>query len=171
MNSQERRKKLMENLKRVNAAVSGNELAALFGVSRQVIVQDIALLRAEGNDIVATARGYLYPHRSTDAIVKTIAVKHKSESMGEELYTIVEFGAKILDITVEHPIYGEIKGNLMLSTRQEVDDFVRDFQASGASPLSVVTNGVHLHSIEVPSMKIFELIQTALREKDFLLEN
>lgn len=171
MNNQLRRKQVMKELKKTKSPVSGTELANKFGVSRQVIVQDIALLRAEGQHIVATARGYLHPNETSDAITKTIAVKHKTDSMEEELYTIVEFGAKILDITVEHPIYGEIKGNLMLTTKQEVDQFVREFQVSGAAPLSVVTNGVHLHTVEVPSLKIYELILAALKEKDFLLES
>lgn len=161
----------METLNQAKSPVSGTELAANFGVSRQVVVQDVALLRAEGYDIVATARGYLHPKSMTDAIVKTIAVKHKIDAMEDELYTIVEYGAKILDITVEHPIYGEIKGNLMLSTKQDVDEFVQAFRSSGAAPLSVVTNGVHLHRIQVPSLKIYELILSALKEKDFLLES
>lgn len=158
-------------MKSASEPLSGTELAHQLGVSRQVIVQDIALLRAEGQAILATSKGYIYPVKANNAIVKTIAVKHLSDSLAEELYAIVEFGGKILDITVEHPIYGEIKGNLMLSNKQDVDDFVENFQKSGAAPLSVVTNGVHLHAIEVPSMKIFELILAALRERGFLLEN
>ncbi len=171
MNSVMRKDNILKLLKESEIPISGADLAEKFGVSRQIIVQDIALIRAEGSQIIATSKGYMYPKYLKNAIFKTIAVKHSSGMMGEELYIIVDYGAKILDIIVEHPVYGEIKANLMLSTKDDIDTFVEEFAKSKAEPLSVVTNGVHLHTIEVPSNKIYELIKQALKEKGFLLED
>ena len=39
--------------------VTGSTLAKDFNVTRQVIVQDMAILRAEGKDIIATPQGYM----------------------------------------------------------------------------------------------------------------
>ncbi|HAE61670.1 MAG TPA: transcription repressor NadR [Eubacteriaceae bacterium] len=170
MNSLKRKEEILKLLKKSDVPISGTDIAEKFGVSRQIIVQDIALIRAEGNQIIATSKGYMYPKFQKNAIHKTVAVKHGSGMMAEELYIMIDYGAKILDITVEHPVYGEIKANLMLSTKEDIDLFVEEFNKSKAEPLSVVTNGVHLHTIEVPSNKIYELIKTALKDKGFLLE-
>ncbi|MBF7097319.1 transcription repressor NadR [Alkalibacter mobilis] len=170
MISEERRKKIINLLKKADRPLSGTELSEKYNVSRQIIVQDIAILRAEGNDIIATAKGYLFPKIEMNTIHKTIAVKHTNDSMENELYTIVEYGAKVLDVTVEHPIYGELKANLMLTTQEDVDNFIADFKASGAEPLSVMTNGVHLHTIEVPSIKVYDMIINDLKEKGLLLD-
>ena len=171
MNSEQRRRKIIEKLKHSKEPLSGGNLADYFNVSRQVIVQDIALIRAQGNEIIATARGYLFPKTREQGIVKTIAVIHSPEKMSDELLTIVELGGRIIDITVEHPIYGEITASLMLETKEDVENFYADFQKKNAEPLAIVTNGVHLHTIEVPSEKIYEIIIDALKEKDLLLES
>ena len=59
VNGLQRRKNIITMLKQSDVPVSGTRLGKENGVSRQVIVQDITLLRVEGYDIVATPRGYL----------------------------------------------------------------------------------------------------------------
>ncbi|NTW72501.1 MAG: transcription repressor NadR [Eubacteriaceae bacterium] len=171
MINSKRRDKIISILKSAGRPVSGNELSEIFKVSRQIIVQDVAILRAEGEDIMATAKGYLCPDKLSGFIRKTIAVRHDSLMMEEELYIIVENCGRILDIIVEHPVYGEIKANLMLSTREDVEFFIQEFNRTKAEPLSKITNGVHLHTIEVPNMMTYDLIKASLKARDLLLDN
>lgn len=56
MRAEERRQAIRELLQRAKQPVSATALAAQFSVSRQIIVGDIALLRAAGADISATPR-------------------------------------------------------------------------------------------------------------------
>ncbi|MFZ7133758.1 MAG: transcription repressor NadR [Eubacteriales bacterium] len=169
MDNVERREKIAKVIKNSLTPISGNRLSEMFNVSRQIIVQDIALLRAEGLDIIATARGYICTVTKTQGIIRTIAVQHDVNSIEDELKIIIESGGNVIDIIVEHPIYGEIKGNLMIRSMYELDLFLNDFENKKAEPLSTVTNGIHLHTLEVPSQKIFIRIKEELREKKILL--
>ncbi|AOY75427.1 transcription repressor NadR [Clostridium formicaceticum] len=170
MNSKERRKAIVKALKEENKPKKGTELASYFDVSRQVIVQDIALLRAEGVDIIATPQGYVIPRNDTDKIKKTIVSKHTSyKDMKEELKIMIHHGARILDVIVEHPIYGEIKGILDISYRKELDEFMDKVKNYKAEPLSSLTEGVHIHTVEVPDEETFKKMQAALLEKGYLI--
>ena len=60
MGSIERREEIMKMLVESSRAIKGTELASLFNVTRQIIVKDIAILRAAGNNIIATPDGYIY---------------------------------------------------------------------------------------------------------------
>lgn len=164
--AEERRHALMNLLQCAERPLKGMELAEKLGVSRQVIVQDIAILRASGEAILSTSSGYLLNFKKKNKLIRTIVSKHSTfEEMAEELYTIVDFGAKVLDVIVEHPIYGEIVGNLVLGTREEVHAFIEQIKENEAQPLSSLTQGEHIHSIEVPSEKIFDLLIEELRKK------
>ncbi|MGE4283186.1 MAG: transcription repressor NadR [Clostridia bacterium] len=164
-----RRDKIIEILLRENNAVSGSELAAILDVSRQVIVQDVALLRASGTEIIATPQGYLLLAPFTHRLRKTIACKHKKEDIKDELTTIVDEGGTILDVIVEHSIYGQISGNIMVSSRREIDEFIEKVYEKGTKPLSDLTGGVHLHTIEYKSAQDIRRIEAALLEKRYLL--
>lgn len=167
--SENRRKAIIKKLSGSGEPVTGGELADQFQVSRQVIVQDIAILRASGVNVLATSNGYMLPQKQAlGRIVKTFISKHTGfERMREELLIIVDYGGKIIDVTVEHPIYGEIVGNLHLSTREEVESFLDRIRVLDALPLSVLTQGEHIHTIEVPSEKVFQLIMNELIEKGY----
>ncbi|MBM7563018.1 transcription repressor NadR [Fusibacter tunisiensis] len=171
MVSEERRQKILAVLNANEKPITGTELADLFSVSRQVIVQDIAIIRASGVSILATSNGYMTPKNvSSKKLIKTFVSQHKGiERLREELLIIVEYGGKIIDVIVEHPIYGEIVGSLHISTVEDVEQFVEKVQNVGASPLSVLTQGAHIHTIEVPSEKLFNLILTELKAKGFIL--
>ena len=56
----ERRKWLIEQLQRASEPIPGRTLGDLANVSRQVIVGDVTLLKAQGHPIIATSRGYVY---------------------------------------------------------------------------------------------------------------
>nr|WP_208109002.1 transcription repressor NadR [Halanaerobium saccharolyticum] len=170
--TQERRYKLLQRLKDSNEALIGSQLAEEFGVSRQVIVQDIALLRAQGEKIVATSQGYFYEDNLGMTTVKaSIACRHGDrDELRDELSTVVNYGGRVIDVKVEHPIYGELSGNLMISTLADIDNFIKNYQANEAALLSKLTDGIHLHTIEAVNEQVLEKIKAELREKGYLLE-
>ncbi|MFZ7121282.1 MAG: transcription repressor NadR [Eubacteriaceae bacterium] len=170
MGNIERRKEIVKTVKNFKSPISGNKLADKFQVSRQIIVQDIAILRAEGENIISTSQGYMYPNYQNKNLIKTIAVKHNLDRIDEELKIIIELGGKVIDIIVEHPIYGEITGNLMLGSMYDIKEFLKDFREKEALPLSKITSGIHLHTIEVPNEFIYDKILNRLKSKKLILE-
>jgi transcriptional regulator of NAD metabolism len=169
MNAPERRREILSFLMEAQSPVSATALAKQFGVSRQIIVGDIALLRAGGADISATPRGYLVS-RTTPALVRTVACLHTAEQMEAELNAIVDQGCTVVDVVVEHPIYGQLVGKLELSSRYDVSQFVRRSQTEDARPISSLTDGVHLHTIRCPDEAALRRVQEALRALGVLLE-
>jgi len=171
LDSEKRRESIKNILIKKNTPIKGTELAKMFNVSRQVIVQDIAILRAKGEEIFATPQGYMtISNKQNNKIIKAIVCKHTGyNEIDDELKTIVDMGGKVLDVIVEHPIYGEIKNSLMLSSRVEIDDFVNSLIKEKAEPLSSLTEGVHVHNIEVPSYEIYEKILEQLGKKGYLI--
>ncbi|MBO5198353.1 MAG: transcription repressor NadR [Lachnospiraceae bacterium] len=168
MEGQERRERLMDILREAGTPVSGTELAKKLGVSRQVIVQDVALLRAVDKNILATTRGYILYRQETRKAERCFLVKHTTEEIEDELCTIVDNGGKVRDVIVMHEIYGEISAALMISTRQDVYNFVGKVKAKKTVPLKELTAGVHLHTVEADSEEILDRIEAALREKKYL---
>ncbi|MDW7661391.1 MAG: transcription repressor NadR [Bacillota bacterium] len=168
--SEYRRKAIIKQLEDSDRPITGSELAEVFDVSRQVIVQDIAIIRASGLHVMATSNGYLIPKlKKTSHLIKTFVSKHNGfDNMEEELEIIVEYGGKVIDVIVEHPVYGEIVGTLHISNKEDVDKFLKKVKESGANPLSILTQGDHIHTIEVPSEKVFRLIMDELRAKGYV---
>jgi hypothetical protein len=166
-----RREEILKLLQNAQKSVKGTELAEQFGVSRQVIVQDIAILRANGINILATPQGYLLPVREeSKALRRTIVCNHKGyDSMEEELRIIVDLGGKIIDVIVDHPLYGEIKSPINIESRYDLAQFMDNIKETNAEPLSSLTGGLHLHTIEVKDQKTFELIKKELKGKNYLI--
>lgn len=171
MEAWERREKILNLLKSSDKPIKGTELSNRYQVTRQVIVQDIALLRARGEDILATPQGYIVPRESKgNSIIKKIVCKHNEyDEIEDELKTIVDLGGKIIDVIVEHPLYGEIVSKLDISSRLHVDEFMGNLKKTKAEPLSTLTEGVHIHTIEVENEKVFQIIREALKEKNYLI--
>ena len=144
-------------------------LAREFSVSRQIIVGDVALLRAGGLSIAATPRGYMLPEEHS-GLVRTLACRHRADQMEDELNAIVDQGCTVIDVIVEHPIYGQLTGPLQLSSRYDVIQFVDRCRQSDALPLSNLTEGIHLHTISCPDETAFQRVQTALEQLGVLLE-
>ncbi|MCL5013527.1 MAG: transcription repressor NadR [Firmicutes bacterium] len=170
MTGDERRSWLKDHLKGTTP-IAGHELSVLLKVSRQVIVQDIALLRAEGYPIIATPRGYIFWEKPTGSIRSVVAVKHSHDPdvVRDELTTMVTNGVGVVNVIVAHPLYGELVGNLNLNTPDDVDRFLQNVQKMGAALLSELTEGVHLHTLEgVP--ETIERAKMALAQKGFLLQ-
>ena len=163
-----RREKIHEVLRSARAPVSAATLAAQFSVSRQIIVGDIALLRASGVEICATPRGYLL-WQDAAGLVRRIACRHDGTQMETELRAIVEAGCTVLDVIVEHPIYGQITGPLQLATQEDVTAFLQRCQTHGAQPLSRLTEGIHLHTLSCPDEAAYQRARQALEQMDILL--
>ena len=168
MNAQQRRDYILERLKAAAQPVSATALAGELGVSRPIIVGDVALLRAGGTDILATPRGYLLGGRG-GGVERTVACVHAPEEMERELNAIVDQGCTVLDVVVEHPVYGQITGRLDLSSRYEVSEFIRRVNQSRSHPLSDLTDGIHLHTVSCPDEGAWRRVLEALEREGFLL--
>lgn len=156
-------------LKSAKEALTGAELAEACAVSRQVIVQDIAVLKALDYNIISTNKGYLLvdpPGRQ-----RVVKVRHKDSQIADELYTIIEAGGRIKDVFVRHELYGEIRADLSLSSRRDVDIFVRNLQEGRVTPLKKLTDGSHYHTIESSSDEVLDEIEKRLRAKGYLAED
>lgn len=170
MEGKKRRAELIALLQQADAPISGTDLAKQLGVSRQVIVQDIALLRAVDKNILSTNKGYVLnvPELESDRVKRSFAVTHNKEQIQDELYTIVDYGGKVLDVVVEHDIYGQIMVDLILCNRLDVDEFVERIENSKSRPLKVLTDGEHWHTVEADSEKVLDKIEEKLKEKGYL---
>ena len=170
MNAAERRTKITHLLAQANGPLSATALAAQCGVSRQIIVGDVALLRAGGLAVLATPRGYILENTSAPTCAERHIVSHHDNSMLEELYTVVDLGGAVIDVTVEHAVYGQICAPLHIFSRYDADAFNEKIQQSGSRPLSNLTGGIHLHTISCPDETAFQRVQTALEQLGVLLE-
>jgi len=169
MNGRERRECIIKMLNTADEAISGTALAKELKVSRQIIVQDIALLRAEDMEIMSTTKGYLIAKKYEKAR-RTFAVKHTTRQMEEELNLIVDCGGFILDVIVEHPVYGKISANLSIGSRQEVSAFIDRVNNSETVPLKELTKDVHRHTVEAQSEEVLNIIEEKLRQQGFLID-
>ena len=171
MTGDTRREKILELLKQNGSPMSGTAIAKLFGVSRQVIVQDVALMRAENLRILSTNKGYIYKsEEQQDTQPKRVFyVKHGTEQVLEEFIVVLELGGKILDVAVDHELYGHIQVDLLIETIQDAKEFVSRLMVCKDNPLKVLTDDCHYHTVTAPSEKLLDLIERELKEKGFLM--
>ena len=169
MKADERRSNIIEMLMKEKRAIKGTTLAESFNVTRQIIVKDIAILRAKGNNIIATPDGYMINEDNSNRVKSVIAVNHNDEEVIKELEIVVKYGGIIEDVIVEHPLYGEIRGILMIKNLNDLNKFKNSLNQIDAKPLSMLTNGVHLHAISADSVENMELIKEELKESGFIL--
>ena len=132
-------------------------------------MKDIALLRAEGKNIIATPDGYIMTRQETNWIRKIIALNHNSDDIQSELECIVRFGGVIEDVIIEHPLYGEMRGMLMIKTPYDIQNFVERFKEFNAEPLLSLTGGIHLHTISVEREENLKKIIDELKHKNYLI--
>ena len=169
MNAAQRRESILKRLSGAEAPVSASALAALLGVSRQIVVGDVALLRAGGAQIDATPRGYQL-HPAEKGYTAILACVHSTEDgMRTELYTVVDQGGIVVDYGYSmRSLYGELRGNLNLASRYDVDNFIQQAKDTPEALLSRMTGGVHLHTLHCPDAGSFERIKKELEEKGIL---
>lgn len=173
MTGKERRAYIVKELSVSEQPITGNRLAEKTGVSRQVIVQDVSLLKAKNNPIIATNRGYLLMKEVKEEGMekRVIVCKHSINQAEEELNLIVDHGVSVQDVIVEHPVYGDLTGSLMISSRLEVRQFINKIVEKKASLLSELTNGVHLHTLKADSIEKLDAACRALSDAGILIES
>ena len=169
MDAAKRRENIRRDIREAGQPLSASALAARYGVSRQIVVGDIALLRASGEDILATPRGYLYGEGS-HSVRTRIACRHDAKGMKKELHILVDEGCTVLDVSVEHPIYGELTGSLMLKSRHDVAEFMKKCESVQAMPLAMLTEGIHLHTIEAEDQEAIDRAKARLEEAGIMLK-
>ncbi|MDR0519372.1 MAG: transcription repressor NadR [Clostridiales Family XIII bacterium] len=182
----ERRKKILEAISADDRPLSASALADSMGVSRQAIVGDVAILRASGHSIIATARGYMMERPCAGRYSGRVAVKHSRTRTRSELMAIVRAGGVVVDVTVTHPFYGDLTGSLNLATPQDVDEFITcigggragggktggsNDNAEKGALLSDLTGGIHMHTISCESRDVFDAIVSELSRMGILLSN
>ncbi|MDT9756349.1 transcription repressor NadR [Heyndrickxia coagulans] len=167
---EERRHLILEWLQNSREPITGGELAKRTNVSRQIIVNDITLLKAKNEPILATSQGYLYIHPAgaENKVEKTLVCMHTREQVAQELNLLVDHGVTVKDVKVEHPVYGDLTASIMVSTRAEVARFIRRIEETNASYLSELTGGIHLHTVEATSGRQLEEAEQALKKADIL---
>jgi len=166
MDKHQRRQRIIQVLCESNYPISGEALSDLLQVTRQIIVKDVAEMRADGTQILSTSRGYCLDKKK--GIRKIIAVRHLPEQIKDELEIIIRNGGTVVNVMIEHPVYGEIRGDINISSINELFKFIALVEGSQAKPLlSVSEGGVHLHTIEVPSEEKYQQIKKELKEKGF----
>ena len=166
MNGETRRNKIIELLKTSDTPLSGTKLASCVGVSRQVIVQDIALLRANGNDIISTTLGYVL--NAPSSYSRVFKVIHTDEETKEELSLFVDCGGRIEDVFVYHKIYNIVKAPMNINSRLDIEKFMNNLACGKSSLLKNVTSGYHYHTITADSEEILDYIHHKLEERGFL---
>ena len=189
-----RRASLLDVLRSADAPVCGGQLASALNVSRQVIVQDIALLREAGANIVATTKGYVLadaaqttaqnasqtmaqtiaqnsteqPAAHLDEPARTFKLHHEVEQTREELQTIIELGGHVHNVSISHRAYGRITAPMEIANQADIERFINDIESGKSSPLSTATSGYHYHLVSAPSNEALEAIGRALADKGFL---
>ncbi len=166
MNGKARRDKIIQMLSKNREPISGKELAKLFDVSRQVIVQDIALLRAQEFKITSTNQGYILLEE--EKISRVFKVIHSDTEVEEELNLIVDYGGRVDDVFVYHKIYGTVRADLNIASRNDIKEFLEDLKTGSSTLLKNITSDYHYHTVSAPSEKLLDLIQERLQEKGFL---
>ena len=166
MNGEDRREKIISILKSSNAPVAGLTLAKELGVSRQVIVQDIALLRANATAIFSTNRGYVLQEKNV--CERVFKVQHTDEEVEEELSIIVDMGGFVKDVFVYHKVYGVLKAEMNIKSRMDIKKYMEDINSGKSSLLKNVTSGYHYHTISADSEEILDMIKEDLSKRGFL---
>jgi transcriptional regulator of NAD metabolism len=165
-----RRRRLIAWMRAHKGPVPGSTLARHFKVSRQCLVQDVAILRAAGEEILSAPQGYRLPGAETSAHRAILACRHTPERTEEELQILVDHGVRIIDVLVEHPLYGELRGALMIESRADVQDFLAKWRREKATLLSSLTGGVHLHTVEAHKPEMITRAKAQLLARGILLK-
>lgn len=169
MTGSDRRQEILKNIKESDRPVSGSKLAKDYDVSRQVIVQDIALLRASGYDIISTNRGYVLEGQT--CAERVFKVRHTDEQLETELCTIVDLGGQVKNVMVNHKVYGHIEAELGITSRRKVKEFLADIESGKSTPLKNITSDYHYHTVTADREETLGMIEEELRKLGFLVEN
>jgi uncharacterized protein len=165
----QRREQILATLSQAAQPLSGTALAAQAGVSRQVVVQDVALLRSQGWPIQSTNRGYVLERKSTRPS-RLLKCHHTVDETPEELNIIVDLGGHVEDVLVNHRVYGRLSCELGIASRRDVNAYMEQIRSGKSSPLMLITSGYHFHHVTADSEEVLDEVQAALADAGFLAE-
>lgn len=168
MNGQLRREKLCDILLKSSQPISGNQLSKELGVSRQVIVSDIALLRANGEEITSTTSGYVL--KNPYPFSKVFKIVHTDDDVERELITIVDCGGMVKDVFVYHKAYGVVKAEMNIRSRLDIQNYLNDIKSGKSSLLKNITSNYHYHTVFAQSEAVLKLIEDRLWQEGFLAQ-
>ncbi len=168
MKAEARRSEILSLMGNTENPLPANVLAERFAVSRQVIVQDIAILRANGYGITATNRGYLLDGEKK--ATRVFKCRHTFDEIVDEGEIIIDGGGRVEDIFVNHRLYGRISARLGLYSRTHVEELYRSLKSGASKPLMIVTDGYHYHTVTADGEAALDNIEKKLRERGFLIE-
>lgn len=163
----ERRKAIVALLLSAKEPVSGSELSRQFGISRQIIVQDIAVLKGSGCEILSTNQGYVI--QKSPFQERVFKMRHTTLETEDELSCIVNLGGTVVDVFVHHKIYGKIEADLNIATPLHIKQFLETVRSGKSTELMNITNGYHYHTVRADSEEILDRIETALKEKHYIV--
>ena len=166
MNTAERRREILILLQNADTPIAARTLASRFGVSRQVIVQDLAVIRASTQGILSTTRGYVM--QQDVSCTREFKVRHSQEQAAEELTLIVDCGGRVKNISISHRVYGRVSAEMDIRSRQDVNEFITALNNSNSSALSNATSGYHYHLVEAASEERLDLIEEQLKKAGLL---
>ena len=168
MKANERRQAIANLLLIEKRAITGAALSAKFGVSRQIIVQDIAALKKQGYDILPTHYGYVM--NSSPLKERVLKVAHSTEETEKELMLMVNAGATVVDVFVLHNVYGKISAPLNVYTEKHVKEFIDGVRDGKSTELMNITGGAHYHTLRAENEEILDAAEAALKEAGFLAD-
>lgn len=163
----ERRKEIVNLLLSAKEPVSGGELAARFDVSRQIIVQDITVLKGTGCEILSTRQGYVM--QKSPFFERVFKVRHTTEQTEDELSCIVELGGTVVDVFVWHKVYGKIEAGLNIFSKLNIKQFLEGVRTGQSTELMHITGGYHYHTVRAESEYALDCIETALKKKNYIV--
>lgn len=167
--ARERREELVRLLRAAREPIVGAELARLVGVSRQMLTHDLTLLRLSGVDIMATRYGYILRNPEPVRHRDVLHVQHDRSSMADEMTILVDLGIRVLDISIDHPVYGPMRADLCIASRHDVWELVERLEQTGAAPLCAITGGRHSHTVEAPRPDLLAKAREQLRDRGYLM--
>lgn len=164
MTAEQRRQEIYSHIASATSPVSASTLAKTFGVSRQIVVGDVAILRASGYDIASTPKGYMLADAESEGVIKIFVCNHLPEQTEAELSAILYHGGEVIDVIVSHPVYGQISAPLNLKTQFDIAIFLQKVASEEAALLSDLTGGLHLHTVRCPDEASYKRIYATLDE-------
>lgn len=167
MTGADRRQKIIKTIEQARKPVPAKDLAATYEVSRQVIVQDIALIRAAGYEILSTNRGYILA--KPGKVTRVFKVSHTDKQIEDELNAIVDLGAEVVNVMVHHKVYGTMEAPLHVTSRKTVHQFMDDINSGKSSPLKNITSNYHYHTVSADSEKTLKEVEEVLDRKGYLI--
>lgn len=168
MKADARRKEIVSLLLGEGKPISGASLSERLGVSRQIIVQDIAVLRAGGYEILSTHQGYVV--HKTPLVERVVKVRHTKEETEDELACIVALGGTVVDVYVWHKVYGKIEAKLNISSMFHLEQYLEGIRSGKSSELMSITGGYHYHTLRADSAEVLDKIEQALAERGYTAE-